>query len=427
MARIVVVGATGFIGRHVVATLLERRHTVVGIHRGLTPPSLAHHPRFEAVRRDLMQMTTPESWTDLIDGADAVINCAGRLQASAKQMRTVHTDAPIALFQSCADAGPNRVIQISAISVDAETPYAETKRTADEALMKTDLDWVVVRPSLVYGNGSYGGTSVMRGLAACPWAIPIPGDGTQTFQPICMEDLVGIVCELCEADSFNKMVIEPVGPDVLELKEILLKLRRWLDIPGERKLSVPISILRPIAMLGSVLRWPNFNANTLTYLTTGDTGNTAAFKGLYAPGALNMDDVLMAQPSTSQDRRVARGALFGPLITCTLALMWIVFGALEFLYGGPVAPALKALGVSTPEPNLTNWLTSGWSALLGFLILLSSKTRLLLIFQLITVVGYTALLSWAMPSLWLDPLGPLLKNVPLLLLMWVWANTRRTQ
>lgn len=425
MSRIIVTGAAGFIGRHIVATLLARRHTVVGLHRGPTPPSLAGHPRFESVRTDLAAMTTPEAWADILLGADAVINCAGLLQASKSRMKAVHTTAPQALFKACIETGVKRVVQISAISADADTAYARTKRDADTTLIETDLDWVVVRPSLVYGHGSYGGTSVIRGLAACPGAMPLPGDGSQTFQPICMEDLVGIICELCEATSFNRVIIEPVGPEVLTLKDILLKLRHWLDIRGERTLSVPTPIVRLVTTLGDVLRWPVINSTAFTQMIHGNAATADSFRGLYAPGASKMDDVLTAHPSTVQDRWHARQVFLAPFITAVLALLWIMSGVLGALRGAPLAlETLQALGWNVINPVVLTWISSGWDVALGFLLLLPLGTRLLTVLQGITVTGYTIVLSITVPMLWLDPLGPLLKNIPILLLICLWATVR---
>lgn len=425
MAKFVVVGATGFIGRHVVATLLERRHTVVGVHRGKTPPSLDGQSRFESIKADLTKMQKAEGWTPILEGADAVINCAGLLQASKSKMTAVHTSAPKALFDACTKADVRRVIQISAISTDANTVYAATKRQADEALAKTDLDWVIVRPSLVYGHGSYGGTSLMRGLAACPGAVPLVADGSQKFQPIYMGDLVGIICELCEASSFSRIIIEPVGPEVLTLKNILLKLRGWLDIPGERTISVPVFAIKIATTLGTLLRWPVVNGTALHQLLHGNAATQKSFGGLYAPAARSMDDVLLAHPAGVQDRWHARLALLAPFITAVLFLTWIASGLIGLSSGiAPAQETLKALSLNSADPKLLAWATSGWDIFLGLLILTPLRTSVLASLQILTVLAYTTVLSIAFPVLWLDAFGPLLKNVPVIILVGVWAAIR---
>jgi uncharacterized protein YbjT (DUF2867 family) len=104
-------------------------------------------------------------WTPRLQGVDAVINCAGILQGGRGQsIEAVHHLGPRALFDACVGSGVRRVIQISAISADeaAGTAYASSKKSAEDALRSLDLEWVILRPSLVYARGSYGGTCSVR-------------------------------------------------------------------------------------------------------------------------------------------------------------------------------------------------------------------------------------------------------------------------
>ncbi len=386
MAKFVVVGATGFIGRHVVATLLERRHTVVGVHRGKAPSSLDGQSRFESVKADLTKMQKAESWTPILDGVDAVINCDNT------------QSAPPALFEACSKLNVTRFLQISDAQQD------------NEALTESDLDWVIVRPSLVYARGFFGGSSSLHSMAAFPGAILLPGDGQQKFQPIYIGDVVGIICELCEASSFSRKVIEPVGPETLTLKEILLKLRRWLDVPRDTTVSLPSWFLTGMG---------------IAQIQTSEATTTQPFRGLFAPAARSMDDVLIARPANTGDRRAARFALLAPVITTVLFLSWIASGLLGFAFGMPAAEdVVTVFGLSATDPRLVAWITSGWNVLLGLVLLTPLRTGLLTGLQLLTVLVYTIVLSIAHPQLWLDPFGPLLKNIPILLLIGIWAMFR---
>lgn len=390
MARIIVTGATGFIGRHVVATLLDRRHTVVGVHRGPAPPSLAAHTRFESVSANFEKMTAVEKWTSILNGADAVINC----EAGAPSGH--------ALFEACTSADIKRVIQVSDRGLE-DGP--------EDALTKSELSWVVVRPSLVYGPGSFDNGSNLLGLAACPGAIPLPGGGTQTFQPICINDLVGIICELSEATSFNRIIIEPVGPEKLSLKEILLKLRAWLDVPNTRTISIPLRLLTLV---------------TKVTLPLPDTAKyTDSFRGLYAPSPVKIDDVLVAYPSTVQDQSHARQVFLTPVITAVLALYWIVFGGIFLMRGAPLSQDVtEVLDWISFDPIILTFGFSGWAIALGLLVLMPISTRVLAALQGLTLVGYMTLLSLTTPLLWFEQLGPLLNTIPILMLVYVWAFLR---
>jgi uncharacterized protein YbjT (DUF2867 family) len=105
-----------------------------------------------------------------------------------------------------------------------------------EALKTLDLDWTIVRPSLVYGERSHGGTSLLRALAALPGFIPVPGRGDQVFQTVYLSEVVETICMqvdygaelLGEGPFWAREVLEPVGPDQLTTAEILFELRAWL-------------------------------------------------------------------------------------------------------------------------------------------------------------------------------------------------------
>ncbi len=298
MAKLLVIGATGFIGRHLVAALLERRHTVVGLHRSKTPPSLASHPRFVPHRADVAKLKTADQWRDFLAGVDAVVHCTGLAKT------------PDTLLNACVERGVMRFVHVDGAA-----------SALDESLKTSDLNWVIVRPTLIYARGVFGGisvgSSVLQNLAAGPGVALIPGSGEERYQPICMEDLVGIICELAEASSFSRRVIEPVGPDLLNLKDIILKLRQWLDLPGQKTFPVP--------------RWLMGDA-VLAGIDQADPAKPQSFKGLYAPAARSMDAALAAQPSTRQEQERARQGWMRPLVILGWLIVWAVSTFLAITY-----------------------------------------------------------------------------------------------
>src|SRR3546814_19474705 len=105
-------------------------------------------------------------------------------------MEAFHIAMPRALYAAARAAGVRQAILMSAISArpDVPTDYARTKLAGEAVLRESGLDWTILRPSLVYGDGSYGGTSLLRGMAGFPFAIPLPGAGDQAFTPIHLQD-----------------------------------------------------------------------------------------------------------------------------------------------------------------------------------------------------------------------------------------------
>ena len=234
--QVLVTGAAGFIGRHLVARLRAEGHEVVGSARNLEQARRII-PDIEWRAGDFNRDTTPEAWRPRLAGISAVINCAGILQSGrVDDIDKVHTTGPVALFEAAKEAGISRVIQISALGAEAAagTAYATSKESADAQLRGMALDWVVVYPSLVYARDCYGGTALFRGLAALPFILPLPGDGEQAFQPIHMNDLAAIVARLLAPSAPSRINVIAVGPEVVSLREILLAYRRWLGLKSAR-------------------------------------------------------------------------------------------------------------------------------------------------------------------------------------------------
>ncbi len=415
--RVLVTGANGFIGRHVTAAVLASGHKVVAAVRDVAGIRRVF-PDTNAVAVDLNHDLSAEVWAPRLQDVDAVVNCAGILQGSRRQsIEAIHYLGPKALFDACAACGVRRVIQISAISAEdgADTAYARTKKQADDHLRSLDLDWIVLRPSLVYGSGSYGGTSLLRALAALPFAVPLIGRGDQVFQPIHMDDLTAAVVRLLETPDINRVTLDPVGPDRLTMKDILLRLRAWLGIPPAPTLPIPMPIIRAVARLGDWLGGGPINSTALRQLEYGNAAPAGAFIEALGIEPRSMTSALAARPSQVQDRWHARLFFLRPLLRWTLGGFWLLSGLIGLIVpAGAILAHAAALGLTGAAVAWAVGAGALVDVAIGTGLLLRYRPGLMAAGQVMVILGYTLALGVAEPALWADPLGPLLKNLPIL-------------
>ncbi|HLO62278.1 MAG TPA: NAD-dependent epimerase/dehydratase family protein, partial [Azonexus sp.] len=223
--NILLTGADGFVGRNLTAALTQVGHRIV--------------PASRRTGCDFLHMTDAAYWQPHLRDIDAVINSVGIVGETGRQrFAPLHRDAPTALFQACATAGIRRVIQISALGADhtAFSTYHLSKRTADDALRALDLDWFVLRPSLIYGRGGTS-SSLFLHLAALP-VVPLIGDGKQMLQPIHIADVAATVLR-CLASPDTRQTLDIVGFGTVSFADWLARMRAAQGLPPTRALKIP--------------------------------------------------------------------------------------------------------------------------------------------------------------------------------------------
>jgi uncharacterized protein YbjT (DUF2867 family) len=423
--RLLLTGANGFIGSRLLAGLVARGHTVVAAVRD-TAGMQRKWPGIQAIAVNFNHDTSVETWRRRLAGIDAVINCAGVLHGGRGQdIEAIHAATPIALFDACLREDVRKVVQISAISADADvgTEYAATKKRADDHLRTLALDWTVLRPSLVYGEGSYGGTSTLRGLAGLPLVTPSIGDSA-VFRPIHVDDLVETVARVVEGDGFARRTLEPVGPDILSMRDIVAKYRRWLGLPPAPAVPVPLPLLGVAAKLADLVGGGPMGSAGLRQALAGNAGHEApgVFEAAMGFRPASMDEGLARRPAETQDLWHARLYFLRPALRLALAALWLGSGIAGLLASteryAATAAALVKLGL--PVYGLAIAL-SLLDLVLAVALLLRLYPRLIALVQLAVVLGYTLILGVLVPALWLDPFGALLKNLPILVVIAVWA------
>ena len=419
--RVLVLGAGGFIGRHIVGDFLDAGDEVVGTARSTETLSLAV-PKAKFVAIDLAKALRVEDWLGHLAGVDVIVNVAGVLRGP--DMDAVHVAMPKALYEAAKIVAVRRVVLISAISArsDVMTDYSLSKLEGEAGLRASGLDWTILRPSLVYGDGSYGGTSLMRGVAGTPFFIPLPGSGDFAFTPIHVRDLARCVRIGCEESFASNQVLEPVGPETLTLKELLARYRTWLGFGPARFLRIPMPIMRLFGRIGDLAGDGPISTNSLAQMVAGNAGDSEAFARSIRFAPRSLEAALQERPAQVQDRWHARLFFLSPILQAVLVFMWLASAWLGLIHGEAQTKALvHNLGLPLGLADPLRIASSVLDIIIAGLVVFDRSVSRTAVVQLVVVIGYTLVIGFALPQLWLDPLGPLLKNLPVMLAIVVYG------
>ena len=407
MRQVLILGADGFIGRHLAFALRDAGWQVKAQARN---PARLAAMGFAILKADLTDPAThsPGFWAPHLPEGAALINAAGLLTGSEASFAAVHRDAPRAALQAL--NGPT--VLISAVGIKAGTPFARWRRETE----KMFTGHCILRPGLVLGDTSYGGSSLLRALAALPLHLPVVGDGQQPFNPIHAADLAEVVAECL--DNPTPGTWEIGGPEVVTQADLLSGYRSWLGLRPVPRLHLANGIARAVGRLGDMLRLGPISATSVAQLQVGVLAEPAPLLVRITTRPRGVTTFLNARPAGTQDLWQARLYLLKPLIRLALAAMWLASAALGLFL--PAAEFLPRLG-ALPGWVLETMARAGGIAdlALGLALLRDWRPKRVAQAQIALVAAYTAGLTLIAPGLWLDPFGGLLKNLPVLALLLV--------
>jgi uncharacterized protein YbjT (DUF2867 family) len=418
--RVLLIGATGFIGSAVLVRLRAEGHQVVGLTR--RKGSIARRlPADGWIVLDMAAAVTPEAWRPHLAGIDAVVNCAGALQDGASDStQGVHVAGAAALFAACEAAGVRRVIHFSAMGVDRGelSTFSRSKAAGEEALTRRDLDWVILRPSVVVGRSAYGGSALFRGLAALPLLQAVSGAGR--LQIVQLDEVAETVSVLLSPDAPRRVALEVAGPERLTFEDVVATYRRWLGFPAARA-APGGALLMPLAYglgdLAGLLGWrPPIRTNARREMTRGAVGDNAEWRRLTGIEPRTLYGALMSEPASVQERWFANLYLLKALVLTVIAGFWLAtafislgpgYGlGLEIMHKTALADFAAPTVVAGALADLAVGLSIAWRR----------TTRVGLLAAMALSLGYLVIGTVLQPQLWAEPLGPMTKIFPILAL-----------
>ncbi len=273
--KILLCGATGFVGRHMTRALRDSGHDVVRAVRRPTEP--------DDIAVDFRNDTDKETWLPRLAGFDAVINTVGVLRDSpAQPMQTLHVATPAAIFAAAAQANVGRVVQFSALGADSgiDTAYFSTRLLAEQSLatLPAQARWLCLRPSVVYGEDG-ASAKMFRMQAKLPLHALLMG-GHQTLQPVHIDDICAAVSQWLADPNAVSQIVAAVGAEATDMRGMLDSYRLQLGHGTALHLSVPSLLATVAARIGDRIPASPLCSDTLAMLSAGNTADASAFARL---------------------------------------------------------------------------------------------------------------------------------------------------
>jgi uncharacterized protein YbjT (DUF2867 family) len=243
--KVLVTGATGFVGREIIRQLHQAGQGIRILVRSRTAPRVE-----EAVSRYGAEVYPGDvlaaaSLDVALSGVDAVIHLVGIIsEVGESTFENVHTRGTRNMVVAALKAGVRRFIHMSALGTrpNAASRYHQTKWAAEELVRRGGLDFTIFRPSLIYGPEDQFVNLFARIIRLSP-SVPLMGSPRARFQPISVEAVAAAFVRSLGEPRAARQTYDLCSPEALTLSEIIdrilevLHRRRW-------KLQVPYALAR---------------------------------------------------------------------------------------------------------------------------------------------------------------------------------------
>jgi uncharacterized protein YbjT (DUF2867 family) len=427
--KILVLGASGLIGRFVTDDLRARGHQVIGVARRL---SVSQKAAASDLEMPVLSMDSASLARLLRDREiDLIVNCLGVLQdGPGSDTRAVHRDFVARLLQAISESG--RAIRFVHISIPGtaegdRTAFSQTKREAERLIIASGVTYAILRPGFVIAPSAYGGSAMLRALAAFPIDLPAKEAATP-FQPVAVEDIAATIAWLAKRDINDEAVAavawDLMQPQPVTLGHVIEQFRRSFGTANTPRITLPALMLNLGAKLGDLasrLGWtPPMRSTAIAELRRGVQGDPSAWMMATGIVPTTIDQSVGRRTATIQDKWFARLFLVKAPTIASLTVFWVASGfiALALSYDAAVA----ILASHRFPPSLVGPVTVGSSLMdmtIGILIAFRRTCAAGLIAGIAVALGYMIGSAILTPDLWIEPLGALVKTGPAIVLMLV--------
>jgi NADH dehydrogenase len=243
--KVLVTGATGYVGFYVMQALINAGHEVVGLTRNgkrsrtASGIDLGVHPRAEYRAGNVADGA---GLREAMQGVQAVVHLVGIIAEKGNQtFQRVHVDGTRNLIDAANAAGIRRYVQMSALGAgpQATSGYSSSKYQAEQLVHQSGLDWTIFRPSLIFGRGDDFFGRVLKNLVSQGPVVPQIGDGSFPFRPVWVGDVASAFAQAVGNPATVGQTYDLVGPREYTFKQLL---ELEMQTLGMKKPLIPVPL-----------------------------------------------------------------------------------------------------------------------------------------------------------------------------------------
>jgi uncharacterized protein YbjT (DUF2867 family) len=273
--RIAVLGASGFIGGHLVLHLTHLGYRLNLIAHKTDPDFISPRGRIKTVKGSI---DDEASLAQGFEGVDIVYHLVGIIaETRTRTFQKTVADGTARVVSAAHKADVKKIVYLSALGTreEADSEYFRTKWEAEQHIVESGLDYTIFRPSIVYGLGDKFINKIADMVHSLP-VVPVIGDGRYKFQPVYVEELCIVMAMAAEAKFTSRKIYEIGGPEQLTYLEVLDIIGRVLN-RRRPVIHLPMCLVRSGAFLmEKILKPAPITRDQLKMMAAGSTCDQTA-------------------------------------------------------------------------------------------------------------------------------------------------------
>ena len=245
---ILITGGTGFVGSHLIKRLIDEGHEV----RCVIREDSKKIDRIKGLGAEIVHgdVTDADSLIDACKGIDTIVHLVGIIQEEkGMTFQSIHVDGTRNLVNAAKKNNVKLFYYQSANGADKEgaVAYYRTKAGAEEIVKNSGMDYIIFRPSLIYGDDDEFVLRLKKIIHDAP-VIPIIGSGESRLQPVFIDDLIACLIKAITMPQLKNRTFCIAGPEQIRFKDVVIRIADAMQI-NKPKIHFPVFFMKPAAMI----------------------------------------------------------------------------------------------------------------------------------------------------------------------------------